>query len=155
MCEVRVKMATLLLSLDGWADLAVIVTGLGVLFLFYQVRQARRDSEVELVSGMTTMMLEIDRALIEYPEMRQYIGGGKALPKSDETEQERERALAVLTTLANVLDHVVFHLGYMNEKSQRAWSAYIIETHTKSPVLRDLLKEHPEWWPGLQGHISA
>jgi hypothetical protein len=146
-------MATLLLSLDGWADLAVIVTAFGLLLVLRQIGQARRDSEVELVSGMTTMMLEIDRALVEYPKMRQYVGGGKTLPTGDMTE--RERALAVLTTLANVLDHVVFHLGYMNEKSQRAWSAYITQTHTNSPVLRDLLEEHPEWWPGLQGHISA
>jgi hypothetical protein len=102
---------------------------------------------------MTKMMLEVDRALIEYPEMRQYVGGGKAASKDAGTE--RERALALLTTLANVLDHVVFHLQYMNEKSQTAWSTYIIETHTNSPVLQDLLEEHPDWWPGLQAHIQA
>jgi len=145
-------MAVLLLPLDQWADLAVMLTGLGVFLVLYQVYQARKDSEVELVTGMTRMMLEIDRALIEYPEMRQYVGGDKTLTTE---EPERGRALALLTTLANVLDHVVFHLQYMNEKSQTAWSAYITETHGKSPVLRTLLEEHPAWWPGLRSHVDT
>ncbi|HVD40537.1 MAG TPA: hypothetical protein VNC16_05985 [Solirubrobacterales bacterium] len=146
-------MATILLSLDQWADIAVILTGLGVLLVFYQVYKARQDSEVELVTGMTTMMLEVDRALIEYPEMRQYIGGGKRAPRKDQVE--RERALAVCTALANALDHVVFHLGYMNDDSQRAWRIYIAETYARSPVLRDLLAAHPDWWPGLQGQVCG
>jgi hypothetical protein len=140
-------MATLLLSLDQWADIAVIVTGFGVLLLLYQIRQGRRDSEVQLVTGMTTMMLEVDRALIRYPELRRYIGGGKPAPKDRE---RRERVMAVSTALANALDHVVFHLNYMNDESQRAWRIYIAETYANSPALRGLLEEHPDWWPGLQ-----
>ncbi len=141
-------MAALLLSLDQWADIAVIVTGLGVVLVLYQVSQARRDSEVQLVTGMTSMMLEVDRALIDYPEMRRYIGGGKKAPKKN--KEERERAAAVCTALANALDHVVFHLSYMNDESQEAWRIYIGETYAKSPVLRELLEAHPCWWPGLQ-----
>lgn len=147
------QVAALLLSLDQLADIAVIITGLGVLLVFRQVQQARRDSEVQLVSGMTTMMLEVDRALIEYPEMRRYIGGGKAPPKKD--KEERWRALAVATALANALDHVVFHLRFMNEESQRAWRIYIAETYATSPVLRDLLEEHIDWWPGLQRQVRG
>jgi hypothetical protein len=146
-------MAALFLSLDQWADIAVIITSLGILLVLYQVYQGRRDSEVELVTGMTAMMLEVDRALIAHPEMRRYIGGGKKAPKKN--EEERERAMAVCTALANALDHVVFHLGYMNDESQRAWRVYIAETYAKSPVFRDLLEEHPGWWPGLQRQVRG
>lgn len=131
----------------------MIATGFGVLFVFGQVRQSRRDGKVQLVTGMTTMMLEVDRALIEYPEMRRYIGGGEAPPKW--RKKERERALAVATALANALDHVVSHLRYMNAEGQRAWRTYITETYAKSPVLRDLLAEHPNWWPGLQRQVRG
>jgi hypothetical protein len=146
------QMAALLLSLDGWADIAEMVTGAGVLLVLYQVYQARRDSEVQLVTDMTTMMLEVDRALIEYPEMRPYIGGGREVPDDG---AERERAFAICTALANALDHVVFHLDYMNEDSQTAWRIYIAETYLGSPVLRKLMLDHPYWWPGLQGQISG
>ena len=145
-------MPLLTISLDQLADIAVIFTGAGVLLVLYQVRQARRDSEVQLVTGMTTMMLEVDRALIEYPEMRQYIGGGQKVPKDKE---ERERAIAVCTALANALDHVVFHMRFMNEESQRAWRIYIAETYATSPILRGLLEEHVEWWPGLQRQVRG
>lgn len=146
-------MGALIPSLDQLADIAVIATGLGVLLVFFQVRQSRRDSEVQLVTGMTAMMLEVDRALIEYPEMRRYIGGDKKPPKK--RKEERERARAVCTALANALDHVVFHLGYMNAETERAWRIYIAETYAKSPVLRDLLEEHPDWWPGLQRQVRG
>jgi hypothetical protein len=146
-------MAALFLSLDQWADIAVIVTGFGILLVLNQVRQGRRDSQVQLVTGLTTMMLEVDRALIEHPEMRRYIGGGKATPKRP--KEERERALAICMALANALDHVVVHLRYMNEESQRSWRLAIAETYAKSPVFQELLEEHADWWPGLQRQVRG
>jgi hypothetical protein len=147
------QMAVLLLSLQGWADIAVIVTGLGVLLVLYQVHQGRRDSHVQLVTGMTTMMLEVDRALIDYPEMRRYIGGGKRAPRKN--KEKRERAMALSMALANALDHVVLHLRFMDDEGQRAWRAYIAETYATSPVLRELLEDNPSWWPSLQKQVRG
>jgi hypothetical protein len=137
------------LSLGDLADIAEIVTALGVVLLFAQLILARRDSKIGLVTGMTEQMLEIDRALIEYPEMRQYFGG-KTAPAPCDTE----RARAIAFALANSLDHVVNHLGLMDCKAKRAWTAYINELHQNSPVLAETLKAHPDWWPYLQSKIA-
>jgi hypothetical protein len=137
------------LSLDGWADIAEMVTAFGVVFLFAQIFLARRDSKIGLITGMTEQMLEIDRSLIEYPEMRQYFGGGEEPAPAD-----TERARAIAYALANSLDHVVNHFGLMDRKARTAWDAYIKEVYEKSPVLEATLDEHPAWWPYLQDKIA-
>ncbi len=139
------------ISLSQLADAATVITGLGVIAVFQQIWQARHDAQVALITGMTTMMLEVDKAFIDYPEMRQYFSGGKQLP-ADETEAERARAIAM--AMANSLDHVVEHLRFMKNGAQEAWGSYIHNLHKTSPVFKQLLADHGDWWPGLQKQIA-
>jgi hypothetical protein len=139
------------LSLQQWSNIGEIVTGLGVLLVLIQVWQGARNSRVELITGMTTLLVEVDRLFVEYPEMRKYFEDGTNQPEQSTEEWERARGIAM--TMANTLDHVVEHLSFMKRGTQRAWRTYIAEVHAKSPVLQELLENHREWWPGLQRQV--
>jgi hypothetical protein len=150
--------------LNGWADLAEIATALiaalalslaaaSALFVWFQIKHAREETRIGLVTGMTEQMLEIDRALIEYPTMRKYFGGGQA-PADDGTE-ESERANAIAFALANALDHVVNHLHLMEKRAIDSWDDYIWNLHDTSPVFTRTLATHKTWWPYLQGKIAT
>jgi hypothetical protein len=114
-----------------------------------QVGQAARNGRVELITGMTTLILDVDRVLIEYPEMRKYFGGGDT-----PTDEHLERARAIGMMMANTLDHVVEHLDLMEDVTQIAWRKYIADVYKNSPILKALLNEHGEWWPGLQKQVD-
>ena len=101
---------------------------------------------MQLVTGMTTMMLEVDRALIEYPELRPYFKEGTAPPESG-TEHDQVQALA--TAMANALDHVVAHMDLMKRDARWSWECYIAHLYEQSPVFADLLEDHDNWWPYL------
>lgn len=143
-------MLPLALSLQQCADLAAIIGVIGVLAVLYQLRQARRDGEVALITGMTTMMLEIDKTFIEYPAMRKYF---KAEVRPPQGSHAHEQAQAIAMAMANALDHVVEHMRYMKCDTRQAWRKYIAELYEQSPVFADLLKEHGDWWPGLQREV--
>jgi hypothetical protein len=144
------------LSLRDLADLGEIFTGIfsalavvSLALVWIQVKDARGEAKIGLITGMTEQMLEVDRSLIEYPEMRRFFSNGD-IPGPD----EKERARAIAFSLANSLDHVVAHSALMDVISVNAWNAYIKELHEKSPVLADTLAAHPAWWPYLQTKIT-
>jgi hypothetical protein len=152
------------LSLNGWADLAQIATALiaglalslaaaSALFVWFQIKHAREETRIGLGTGMTEQMLEVDRALIEYPTMRKYFGGN-ADPGDDGTE-ESERANAIAFALANALDHVVNHLRLMDPVARDSWDDYIWNLHDTSPVFTRTLTTHKAWWPYLQAKVAT
>ena len=141
------------LSLQQWSYVAEIVAGLGVVLVASQVWLAVRNSRVELITGMTTLISGVDQAFIDHPNFRTYFRDNVDPPPEAETNGEQVRAIAM--TMATVLDHVVEHLRKMKWETRHAWRLYIYDVHEKSPVLRDLLIDHEGWWPGLQEHVKG
>jgi hypothetical protein len=150
------------LTLSDWAALGEIATGLASLFAIViallsasfvrtQVLQGREDMKVGLITGMTEQMLEIDRALIEFPTMRKYFGDSARVENDGSEESERARAIAF--ALANSLDHVVTHFPLMEQDAREAWEDYIQNLHRTSPVFAQTLTENEKWWPRLQRKV--
>jgi hypothetical protein len=140
------------LSLEQWAQIAEIAAGIGVLLVAIQIWIALRNSRVELITGMTALITQVDQALIDYPNMRTYFRGNVTPPA--DTEREGQRARAVAMTMANVLDHVIEHRWKMKRKTRNAWLTYIKEVYTESIVLQEVITENQDWWPGLQKQVS-
>lgn len=150
------------LSLRQWADIGEIATGAAAVaavlialvsayFVRRQVLQARDDSKIGLITGMTEQLLEIDRALIRYPKMRKYFG--ESVPPKNDASKESERAHALAFAFANALDHVVTHFPLMDRDAREAWDDYIRNLDLTSPVFAQTLEAHDKWWPRLQRKV--
>ena len=140
------------LSLQQWSNIAEIVAGVGVALVAIQVWLGVRNSRVELITNMTTLITQVDQAFIEHPHLWRYFRAKTEPPPKGETDGDRARAIAL--TMANVLDHVVGHMGKMHWRTRGAWRLYIYDVHGTSPVLEEVLKENPAWWPGLQKQLD-
>jgi hypothetical protein len=139
------------LSLAQWSEIAEIFAGVGVAFVAAQVWLGVRNSRVELITGMTVLITQVDQAFIEHPQMWKYFNAGVLPPARTETEGEKARVIAI--TMANVLDHVVEHQRKMKRRTRKAWQRYIADLYAMSPVLQEVLGQHIDWWPGLQKQI--
>jgi len=140
-------------SLQEWSQIAEIATGVGVFFVLVQVWQAARSSRVELITGLTTLIVDIDRLFIAHPGMEKHFSGRADPPEKGTDEWERVHATAM--AMANTLDHVVEHLGFMKRRTSKSWKAYIAEVYETSVVFKELLDEHRKWWPGLQRQVRG
>src|SRR5215211_6744392 len=146
------------LSLADAAEVSQVVAGfasaialLGLFFVWKQVRLQQDNSRVELITGLTTLIIEIDRVFIDHPEMWKYFNDCEPTPPKGETKGDRVRVVAM--TMANVLDHIVEHRRKMKCETRDSWLRYIAEAYEKSPVLQEVLAEHDTWWPALQRQI--
>jgi hypothetical protein len=141
------------LSLHELAEIATVVTGMGVVLVVIQIRQGARVSRVELLTSLTALIVALDELFIEYPEMWKYFNANASPPKENPTECERAEVIAL--AVANTFDHIVEHLDLMKRPVRRSWCRYIGEAYANSPVLRELLDKNREWWPGLQKQVRS
>jgi len=139
------------------ADIAQIVAGfasvvaiISVWLLWRQIKQEEKTSEDELIAGMTTLITTVGAAFIEHPEMRQYFYA-KRRPK----RRHYQRAHAIAVALVGALDHVAAHLDEMDVPVRNAWKQYFTDVYDNSPVVRDHLQAHWQWYgPKLCEHYN-
>lgn len=127
----------------GIASVLVIAS---IYFVWKQVRQQAQNSRTELITGMTTLIVSVSQVFIEHPDMRKYFHDG-AVP----TDREAERARAIAVTMADAMDHVAAHLGLMDHPAEEAWKRYIGDMCDRSPILKEYLQTHRDWYgPALR-----
>jgi hypothetical protein len=141
------------LSLNQLADAAQIAAGLGVVLVVIQVWQGVGNSRVGVVTGLTTLISDIDRVFLDLPELWKYFNDSEPTPPKGDEEGERVRVMAV--TMANVLDHIVEHRRKLKRETRASWLRYVDEVYAKSPAFREVLTEHHSWWPGLQRQVRG
>lgn len=151
-------MLLLAISLEQLAELAQVVAAcatvlalLGLVFVWKQVKLQQDNSRVEVVTGLTTLITDVDRVFIDHPALWKYFNDDVPVPERGDEEGDRVRVIAV--TMANVLDHIVEHRQQVTCETKESWLRYVTEVHEKSPAFREVLEVHRTWWPGLQRQI--
>jgi hypothetical protein len=134
--------------LSGFASVTAVE---GLFFVWKQVRLQQRNTRAAVVTGLTTLITDVDQVFIDRPELWKYFNESEPPPKKGDEVGERVRAVAM--TMANVLDHIVEHRGEVKSETSESWRRYAIEVYVKSPAFREVLTEHSNWWPGLQRQI--
>jgi hypothetical protein len=140
------------LSLGQLANVAQVAAGLSAGLVIAQIFQGRSNSRVAVVTGLTTLITEVDQTFIDHPELWKYFNDSEPVPPKGDEEGDRVRAIAM--TMANVLDHIVEHRRKVKQETRDSWLRYVFEVYEKSPAFREVLAEHGTWWPGLQGEID-
>jgi hypothetical protein len=76
--------------------------------------------------------------------MRPYFHAGEEAKGT--TDLQRAEAIAVY--LPNAMDFVFVHLGTIDDAGKAVWVRYFAYVFQNSPVLRDFLEEHKDWYGG-------
>jgi hypothetical protein len=143
-----------------WAAVIGIVGVVGsLLFAGWQtrelVRQTRIQNAIAGTSGARQAIALLDetaRILVDRPEMRPYFHAGLPCPTE---EPERSRVQAVAELYLDALG-CALHTTRLIESSDSygAWKDCTQFYLRQSPTLRDIVREHPTWWPNVVGVIE-
>ncbi|MGN9812783.1 hypothetical protein ACTMSW_25945 [Micromonospora sp. BQ11] len=139
-----------------------MIASLGVIaslaFVAFQTRQLTKQTRISNgIAALGAMYNGIERLhqfqtfLIERPEIHPYFYSDKAPPDPDSAEGIRVRQLAPL--LCDVLEYGLMTVELMpTVREHEGWHDFAIFLHGHSPVLRQVVYEHPEWWRRLSRH---
>ncbi|GGK90397.1 hypothetical protein Ppa06_58020 [Planomonospora parontospora subsp. parontospora] len=126
------------------------------LFLARQTRELATQTKIsneaslaELAVSGIERLHQVEQLIVERPWLHAYFYENKACPRS---RRRRGEVLTIARMLADTLDY-----GLMTAQKLRgrdawySWSSF--STHMEnSPVLRQLVRENPSWWPSLSHH---
>ncbi|MET7294303.1 hypothetical protein ABZS79_19605 [Streptomyces griseoloalbus] len=136
------------------AVLALVVSVCSVLYSARQTKaaaeQARIGNAMAAVSAndmALRSLREVHLLMLERPGSRAYFYADEPLP---ERPEERDEIVTIAELLADVMcSGVHVHQQVPGSTSAEAWDDYCRATLATSPVLRERVRAHPEWWPQL------
>uniref|UniRef100_UPI001C3F4B9D hypothetical protein n=1 Tax=Nocardia higoensis TaxID=228599 RepID=UPI001C3F4B9D len=143
------------------AAFALIATTVSIFYLAEQTRavaaqsragaeQAKISNAMAAISANNTALSalrEVHLLMLQRPGSRRYFYADEPLPES---QSERDDILTIAELLADVLCNGIHtHRTVPDSSSAEPWDHYCRATLQSSPVLRDLVREHPTWWPDL------
>lgn len=130
----------LLTLIANW--LGPVVTVLGFIFIWVQLKNQRRSLESQTswqVYGLGSQVLAM---FVQFPELRPYFHGGQ-IQLPDE-EPMRSRVLAAIEVFCDHLENIVARRDDMDAGTYEVWESYMRKLHKRSPVLRDFLDQEAD-----------
>jgi hypothetical protein len=128
-----------------------IITAAGVVVavatLAWQVRSSNKVATASANEAVLGALREVHAPILATPALRAYFYDGKPCP-----EQETDRSLVI--TLAELFLDVLAsglhtHRLTSDRLSEEAWTNYCRHALRNSPVMLQLVREHPDWWLNL------
>jgi len=134
--------------------LAGLITSL--ILLAWQTRAVARQTEISnaiarasVISNSSSSFRQVILLFVEYPELRQYFYESKHVPARG---YKRTRIISVAEILGDTLeDGLVVNRLVPNIRFHDNWSSYCTYMLATSPALNQIMHQHPDWWPRLQG----
>jgi hypothetical protein len=112
-----------------------------------QTRITNSIAGASALNDLTNNLGQVFLLFVERPELRAYFYDCKPCPRR---ATQRNRVIAVADLLADVLEcGLVAARLIPSSESYEDWSSYAQYMLAHSPVLEDLIRKHPTWWPQL------
>lgn len=133
-------------SSDYIAMLALAVSLISTwISLYWNSRYVRVTS----YKSATELFLELDRSLLQYPEIRPYFYEGAQMTTDD---QNRNRVLTMAELFLDVFEWIGLREYGLSEDD---WREYTSAVFRNSPALREYHQAHPEWHPKVEKLLLA
>ena len=150
----RISIVALFISLLGFVGVIVsvimnskqVALNTAQLKLNYQTAtNAQLSLRNSTQQSMTTLTLDLDKLIIEHPELRQYLEDN-ANPHNDPTNYDRSVEAAIMTF--DVFDVALSQAGtFKNQWSDPGgWTNWVIDDFKHSPFLREQYQIYQGWY---------
>lgn len=110
----------------------------------YSYRLSRHSHDVSTYYGVIHLFGDIDKVMIEYPEIRPYFYQGKVVTSGD-LNGPRVKATAEL--VLDVFEWVWHRQEKLSLEDKDGWEPYILEVFSNSPALREHYAKCSSWYP--------
>ena len=124
-------------------DVVLMIAELvGLIALIYQSINLKVTIGNQIFESFVSNSLEIDRILIEYPQIRKYVYGGKPV---DENTEDIDRIIAVVEMIVDISENIEVYKRYIPKNRRKGWMKFV-EDIKKTPSYEYYMKQCGEWY---------
>ena len=142
----NVRMLTNIATIGGLAGVVV-----SVVLLAWQTRAVAQQTKISnsiacasVINSSTSSLRQIFLLFVEYPELRSYFYESKSPPLRG---AKRIRILSVAEMLADILEEgLSVNRLVRTVRIYEEWPLYCADMLAASPVLNEIMQQHPDWW---------
>lgn len=122
--------------------LAIVISVISLFAALYQSLGLKRTLDNQIYESFISNSLEIDRLLIEYPEMRKYVYYGE---KVDENTPDLDRIMSIVEFVVDAVENIEVYKKYIPKNRREGWMKFVRDvTHT--PACEYYNKIHGTWF---------
>ncbi|WP_158708277.1 MULTISPECIES: hypothetical protein [unclassified Streptomyces] len=129
-----------------------------ILFSAWQIRQLTQQTAItngiaaaSAINNSVERLHNIGTLIFQHPQLNQYFFHGAAMPGPGE---EREQVLTLAHMFADALDYGLMIKSLAPGTSEYdCWDHYVAGMIATSPAIRQVVLDHPSWWPTLTPHL--
>ncbi|MBQ2828284.1 MAG: hypothetical protein IJF20_03465 [Clostridia bacterium] len=110
--------------------------------LIYQSINLKQTINSQIYQNFVANSLEIDRILIEKPELRKYVYYGEPV---DENTENLNQILSFIELVIDVSENIEVYKKYIPKSRREGWFNFVKDTK-KTPAYKFYMEKHKEWY---------
>ena len=128
--------------MDVFNVIATIVSVASVLALIYQTINLKQTINSQIYQNFVANSVEIDRILIDNPELRKYVYDGA--PVDDNTEN-LDKILAMIEMIVDITENLEVYEKYIPKSRRDGWMHFVQDVKN-TPAYEYYMKRNQAWY---------
>ena len=128
--------------MDVFNVIATIVSVASVLALIYQTINLKQTINSQIYQNFVANSVEIDRILIDNPELRKYVYDGA--PVDDNTEN-LDKILAMVELIVDITENLEVYEKYIPKSRRDGWMHFVQDVKN-TPAYEYYMKRNQAWY---------
>ena len=126
-----------------WFDIiATIISIASLIGLIYQSINLQATINSQIYQNFVANSLEIDRLLIEHPELRTYVYYGENV---DENTENLDQLMSLIEFIVDATENIEVYQKYIPKSRRDGWMQFVYDVkHT--PAYEFYIKKHQSWF---------
>lgn len=121
---------------------AIVISVVSLFAALYQSLGLKRTLDNQIYESFISNSLEIDRLLIEYPEMRKYVYYGERV---DESTPDLDRIMSIVEFVVDAVENIEVYKKYIPKNRREGWLKFVRDV-TRTPAFEYYSKIHGTWF---------
>lgn len=121
---------------------ALVISIISLVAVFYQNFKTKVTLDNQIYSSFVANSLEIDRMLIEHPEVRKYVYDREPV---DENTPDLDRMLSIMALIVDIMENIEVYRRYIPKNRRAGWMAFVADMK-ETPRYVYYQKKYGHWY---------
>lgn len=128
--------------MDIFDIIATIVSFASLIGLVYQSINLQTTINSQIYQNFVANSLEIDRLLIEHPELRKYVYYGEPI---DENTKNIDQIMSLIEFIVDATENIEVYKKYIPKSRKDGWMQFVHDMKS-TPAYKYYIQRHQSWF---------